>query len=159
MIVDCPSIRGLMRNNQMLTDKIQQASHHMPMPCMRWFALIPGANPIGLLGILGISKRKPGSFICPLAQGPGSLTTTQAPHQEQEYGTGLAEWPGRIRLAAHGAPLCARLPIASSPSALLIHGAHCAPAFLPVLGHDAHTEKINILKSHESSEAFTYFAS
>jgi hypothetical protein len=144
----------------------------------------PGRNPIGLLGTLGISKRKPSSFYLPLGPGPRqphqspprtSPVTTQArhPHQTRNKNTESEDWPsGRDALGWRQLmvrPLCPLqiVPIASPIAA----PTWSAPATsLPVLGDDAHTgdwtgscglssQKINILRSHESIKVFTYFAS
>ena len=130
----------------------------------------PGRNPIGLLGTLGISKRKPSSFICPLAQGPGNLTT-QAPHQDQEHGIGgLAGWPGPPsgwQLMVR--PLCPLTNQQSHPPLLLLlHGAHlpfCRSLVTTLTletgqaAADCPVRKFNILRSHESNKVFTYIAS
>jgi hypothetical protein len=119
--------------NQMITDKIQQGSHHMPMPmplpCMRLFALTPARGGI-LLAFLEPWASLNASLAAlfapwPRAQATSPVTTQNLashhpgkappPDQEQEHGIGgLAEWPGRIRLAAaHGAP---PVPAPNSPN-------------------------------------------
>ena len=129
------SIRGSMRI-QVLTDKFQRAElgTTCPMPCMRLFALMPGAK-----SNWHLSECKPSSFVCPTwprAQATSPPTTNR--NTESEGGVAA---PDGTTQAAHGAfPAC--LPIASRPPA----PAWSAPAILPVAGHSAadldHTKAI-----------------
>jgi hypothetical protein len=152
---------------------------------MRLFALTPARGGI-LLAFLepwASLNASLAAFICPLAQGPGNLTShhpepRQSPPRQGTptrpgKNTESEDWPsGRDALGWRQLmvrPLCPLqiVPIASPIAA----PTWSAPATsLPVLGDDAHTgdwtgscglssQKINILRSHESIKVFTYFAS
>ena len=114
MIVDCPSIRGLMRN-QMLTDKIQQASHHMPMPCMRLFALTPARGGI-LLAFLEPWASLNASLAALFAPWPRAQATSPPRHPTRIKNTESEDWPGgrgRHQAGSSWCAPCARLPISN----------------------------------------------
>ena len=140
MIVDCPSIRGLMRN-QMLTDKIQQASHHMPMPCMRLFALTPARGGV-LLAFLEPWASLNASLAALFAPWPRAQATSPPRHPTRIKNTESEDWPGgrgRHQAGSSWCAPCARLPIGNRIPPPIAAPTWSAPAILPVLGHDAHT--------------------
>lgn len=131
---------------QMLTDKIQRASDHMPTPCMRSFALMPGAGI--LLAFLeswsSLNASLASSFIFPLAQ--VQVRPEAGTHQEHRIG-------GHGRDASGWRQLMVRPPVPphqSRPLLLLRHGAHlpfCRSLVVTTLTLDRVTGQLRTVQS------------
>lgn len=125
-----------------------QCHCHCHCHCMRLFrfdargeSYWPSWNPGHLNG-------SPAALI--FALGPGNLTTREVIHQEQRTRnrrTGRDASSGCWQLMPHGVMVRPPVPTYQSHPLLmlLLLGAHCAPAILPVLGHDAHKSTVAML--------------